>query len=413
MSASLNGTEAGAVAAAANAVEPAGATELSVLSERVNVLLVDDQPENLVALEAMLESLGQNLILASSAREALRVLLRTDVAVILLDVKMPEMDGPETAALIRERERTRLTPIIFLTAAEPSESDLLRGYAAGAVDYLVKPVVPALVRCKVSVFVELAKKNEQLKRQATMLRRSEREARELAESQAALLVDLEQKNRELESFSYTVSHDLRTPLRSIQSFTQLLAMRYADALDANGREFLELVIDSSRQMAQRIDDILTLSRVTRAGMNVGPVDLSAMVRLVVAELATSHPGREVECIIAPDAIVSGDDRLLRIVLENLLDNAWKFTSERSPARIEFGVQDGDAGQRYFVRDDGAGFDMAHAGRLFRPFERLHDQSKFPGSGVGLATVQRIIQRHRGQVWAEATAGGGATFYFTL
>ncbi|MEP6574517.1 MAG: response regulator [Gemmatimonadota bacterium] len=386
---------------------------LSVLTERVNILLVDDQRENLIALEAMLEPLEQNLILAGSAREALRVLLRTEVAAILLDVKMPDMDGPETAALIRERESTRHTPIIFLTAAEASESDLLRGYAAGAVDYLIKPVVPELVRCKVSVFVELAKKTEQLRRQATMLRESERDARELAERQGALLADLEQKNRELESFSYTVSHDLRTPLRSIQSFAQLLAMRYREVLDDNGREFLDLVVDSSRQMAQRIDDILMLSKVTRAGMNVGSVDLSAFARAIFTELAASDPSREVECVVAPGAVVHGDDRLLRIVLENLLQNAWKFTAERKSARIEFGFDDLGKGRRFFIRDDGAGFDMAHAGRLFLPFERLHDETSFPGSGVGLATVHRIINRHRGEIWAEAAAGNGATFFFTL
>ena len=173
-------------------------------SDPVNILLVDDQPANLLALEAMLQGLGQNLIKAESGREALKWLLTHDFAVILLDVKMPEMDGFETAAMIRERDKSRDTPIIFLTAGDKGHTDAVRGYAVGAVDYLVKPVVPEIVRSKVAVFVELAKRTDQLRRQTDLLRRSEHEARELAEARAELVSDLEHKNRELESFSYAV-----------------------------------------------------------------------------------------------------------------------------------------------------------------------------------------------------------------
>jgi two-component system sensor histidine kinase/response regulator len=382
-------------------------------SDRVNILLVDDQPANLVALEAMLEELGQNLIRAGSGREALKSMLTHEFAVVLLDVKMPEMDGFETATLIRQRDKTRHTPIIFLTAADRSQTQAVRGYAVGAVDYLAKPIVPEFVRSKVAVFVELAKKTELLRRQADLLRASEQEARELAESQAELVRDLEHKNRELESFSYAVSHDLRAPLRRIESFSQAVQESQGERLDDAGRHYLERVREASRQMAQLIDDVLYLSRVTRAETREQDVDLSAVVQLLVDRLREAEPAREVEVRIRPGVVVTADGQLLRIALQNLVDNAWKFTSRTPAARIEFGVTSVAGEPAYFVRDNGAGFDMSYVERLFAPFQRLHLQSEFPGTGIGLATVQRIIYRHGGRVWAEGTPNQGATFHFTL
>jgi two-component system sensor histidine kinase/response regulator len=381
--------------------------------DRVNILMVDDQPANLVALEAMLEELGQNLIRATSGREALKWLLTHEFAVVLLDVKMPEMDGFETATLIRQRDKSRHTPIIFLTAADKSQTQAVRGYAVGAVDYLTKPIVPEFVRSKVSVFVELAKKTELLRRQADLLRASEQEARELAESQVELVHDLEHKNRELESFSYAVSHDLRAPLRRIESFSQAVQESQGERLDDAGRHYLDRVREASRQMSQLIDDVLYLSRVTRAEMREQEVDLSALVQLLLDRLREAEPDRQVELKIRPGVAVPADGQLLRIALENLLENAWKFTARTPAARIEFGLTHVAGEPTYFVRDNGAGFDMAYADRLFGPFQRLHLQSEFPGTGIGLATVQRIIHRHGGRVWADGMPGQGATFHFTL
>jgi signal transduction histidine kinase len=382
-------------------------------SPPVNVLLVDDQPANLLALEAMLQGLGQNLVQASSGREALKWLLSNDCAVILLDVKMPDMDGFETATLIRERDRSRHTPIIFLTAADKSQTQAVRGYSVGAVDYLVKPVVPEFVRSKVAVFVELAKKTEQLHRQTELLRVSEQAARELAAEQAELVRDLEHKNRELESFSYAVSHDLRAPLRRIDSYAKAVTESQAGRLDETGRRFLERVRESSQEMSQLIDDVLYLSKVTQAELREHEVDLSAIAGLALERLREAEPGRALEAKVRPGVIVSGDGQLLRIALENLLANAWKFTAKQPVARIEFGVAQPGGEPTYFVRDNGAGFDMTYVDRLFGPFQRLHLASEFPGSGVGLATVQRIIHRHGGRVWAEGMIGQGATFHFTL
>jgi two-component system, sensor histidine kinase and response regulator len=380
---------------------------------KVNILLVDDQPANLIALEAMLEDLGQNLIRAESGREALKRLLSDDFAVILLDVKMPEMDGFETAALIRQRDRSRHTPILFLTAADTSQTQAVRGYAVGAVDYLVKPVVPEFVRSKVAVFVELAKKNELLRRQAALLAQSEQAALELAETRAELVRELEHKNRELESFSYAVSHDLRAPLRRIDSFSRAVLESQGKRLDDEGRKFLSRVREASQQMSQLIDDVLYLSRVTRTELRDQEVDLSEVAELVVSRLQEGQPNRPVEVKIRPGVVVTGDGQLLKIALENLLQNAWKFTGKQADPRIEFGVTQTSGEPTYFIRDNGAGFEMTYAARLFGPFQRLHSQQEFPGSGIGLATVQRIIHRHGGKVWAEGLVGQGATFYFTL
>jgi two-component system, sensor histidine kinase and response regulator len=381
--------------------------------DKVNILLVDDQPANLIALEAMLEDLGQNLIRAESGREALKRLLSDDFAVILLDVKMPEMDGFETAALIRQRDRSRHTPILFLTAADTSQTQAVRGYAVGAVDYLVKPVVPEFVRSKVAVFVELAKKNELLRRQAALLAQSEQAALELAETRAELVRELEHKNRELESFSYAVSHDLRAPLRRIDSFSRAVLESQGKRLDDEGRKFLSRVREASQQMSQLIDDVLYLSRVTRTELRDQEVDLSEVAELVVSRLQEGQPNRPVEVKIRPGVVVTGDGQLLKIALENLLQNAWKFTGKQADPRIEFGVTQTSGEPTYFIRDNGAGFEMTYAARLFGPFQRLHSQQEFPGSGIGLATVQRIIHRHGGKVWAEGLVGQGATFYFTL
>jgi two-component system sensor histidine kinase/response regulator len=383
------------------------------LDDRVNILLVDDQPANLVALEAMLQGLGQNLIKAESGREALKWLLTHEFAVILLDVKMPDMDGFETATLIRQRDKSRHTPILFLTAADKTQNHAVRGYAVGAVDYLVKPVVPEFVRSKVAVFVELAKKSELLRRQARLLLESEQAALELAETRAELVRELEHKNRELESFSYAVSHDLRAPLRRIDSFSRAVLESQGEKLDDQGRRYLERVREASQHMSQLIDDVLYLSRVTRAELRDQEVDLSAVANLILTRLQESDPARKIETRVRPGVVVTGDGQLLRIAMENLLENAWKFTSKQPEARIEFGVTNASGEPTYFIRDNGAGFDMTYADRLFGPFQRLHPQGEFPGSGIGLATVQRIIHRHGGRVWAEGLPSQGATFQFTL
>lgn len=223
----------------------------------------------------------------------------------------------------------------------------------------------------------------------------------------------EEASHELEAFSYSVAHDLRAPLRGIDGFSQALLEDYAERLDEQGKTYLGYLRESAQHMAQLIDDLLSLSRVGRAELHRGPADLAAIARSVFTNLQRNEPDRRVE-LIMPEAIpAQGDSRLLAIVLENLLGNAWKFTRKRAQARIEFGEEPQTDGPFYFIRDNGAGFDMAYADKLFAVFQRLHKVSEFEGTGIGLATVQRIIRRHGGRIWAEGEVERGATFYFTL
>jgi signal transduction histidine kinase len=221
---------------------------------------------------------------------------------------------------------------------------------------------------------------------------------------------MEASNRELEAFSYSVAHDLRAPLRGINGFARALAEDYAEKLDGGAREYLERIDAATQRMGELIDALLALSRLSRAELRRGPVNLTQVADGIVKQLRANDPSREVEFTNAEGVVADGDGSLLRAVLENLLGNAWKFTGKQTPATIAFGVEPGPT---YFVRDNGAGFDMAHAAKLFAPFQRLHTQREFTGTGIGLATVQRIVSRHGGRVWAEGAVGRGATFRFTL
>jgi PAS domain S-box-containing protein len=263
-----------------------------------------------------------------------------------------------------------------------------------------------LVACAVRDITDRKLTQEALRHQAEGV---ERHRRELATFNAELTA----ANQELEAFSYSVSHDLRGPLRSIDGFSLALLEDCGDKLDAQGKDYLHRVRASTQRMGVLIDDILNLSQVTRAEMRHERVDLSGIARSVLSELAEAQPDRHVEVKIKERLNASGDSRLLRIALENLLGNAWKFTSKMEAAHIQFDEAPSNGTPIFYVRDDGAGFDSAYAKRMFGAFQRLHDKDEFPGTGIGLATVQRIVHRHGGRIWAEGVVGGGATFYFTL
>ena len=278
---------------------------------------------------------------------------------------------------------------MILLSARAGEESAVEGLDAGADDYLTKPFSAQELLARVRTHLELAHVR-----------------REWA-------LELEQANKELEAFSYSVSHDLRAPLRAIDGFSKALLDEYAGKLDKQACHYLQRVRTGIQKMSGLIDDLLNLSRVSRVLLRKESINLTAVAHVVVAEFENKEPSRQVAIEIADGLTGHGDARLITIVLENLLGNAWKYTAKQSEARIVVGQENKDDEVVFYVRDNGAGFDMAYADKLFAPFQRLHADSEFEGTGIGLATVQRIISRHGGRIWVEAVVDEGATFYFTL
>ncbi len=356
------------------------------------ILAVDDRPENLYALATVLQDSGAELVTAASGQEALAATLNHDFALALLDVQMPEMDGYELATLLRGDPKTSNLPIIFLTAFSLRDAQIFRGYESGAVDYIVKPYEPVILQSKVRVLLGMHRQQRVL------------------EQQRATLQAL---NEELEAFTYSVSHDLRAPLRAINGFAEILVEDHRDALAPDAAQLLDRVTSEGHRMERLIEDLLRLSRVARVELNPTQIDLAEIAQRILGRLRETEPSRRV-VLIAPESLpVVADAGLVEQALDNLLSNAWKFTSERDSARIEIGLAHHRGEQALFVRDNGVGFDPRYASRLFSPFQRLHDAQRFPGTGVGLSTVRRIVRRHGGWIRFESAPEQGATFFFTL
>jgi len=370
---------------------------------RVNILIVDDDATKRFALRTILAPLDENVIEASSGADALRQLLRDEFAVVLLDVRMPIMDGFETAQLIRQRPRSELTPLIFVTALDQAETDMGRGYNLGAVDFVFAPVVPAIMRAKVTVFVELYRAQQELRRYRTQLET-------LVEERTIALTAI---NRELEAFSYSVSHDLRGPLVAFDGLSKAMLEDYGGVLDARATANLERMREASARMTSVFDGLQMLFRLTSGEIRREELDISTMAAKVTDEMRAADGDSSTDVEVMPGIVASGDRRLVQILLANLINNAWKFSRTSPSPRITVGQEMVGGESRIFVRDNGVGFDMIDSHRLFGAFQRLHSQSEFPGAGIGLATALRIVNRHGGRVWAEGVVGEGATFYFVL
>ncbi|HEY6331231.1 MAG TPA: response regulator [Blastocatellia bacterium] len=384
------------------------------------ILAIDDSITYLHEVAEQLRHEGYDVMPAHSGEEALELLRVQAVSVdcILLDMVMPGLSGEQTCRLIKGSDSWRHIPLIMHTSLDDKES-MITGIDSGADDYVAKSSDPEVLRARVRAQLRRKQFEDENRTIREELLRKEIEvstansARELAETRATFAAELELKNQELQSFSYSVSHDLRNPVNIIKGFSELLMDRYAGALDDKGKDYLQTIHDAVLRMVDIIEGLILLSRLSRAEVNRDVVDLSVMAGDIIKNLEYGDPNRKVARSIKEHVRAGADSLLIRRVLDNLLSNAWKFTAKVAEPRIEFGSTTNEEGEIFYVRDNGAGFDPAHAERLFRPFQRLHRESDFPGTGIGLATVQRVIERHGGRIWAESAPNEGATFYFTL
>jgi signal transduction histidine kinase len=408
-------------------------------TQGAGILIVEDSPTQAAQLRHILETHGYRVVTAGCGKEALALLPEEKPDLMISDIIMPEMDGYELCRRVKDGCVDLEIPVMLLTSlADPH--DVISGLECGADAFITKPFQEehflARVRyllqnrhqCRVGtaagLTVEFAGRNYQVtsdRRQILDLLLSTYETaieknNELLRARnelSRLNEQLATANRELEAFNSTVSHDLRTPLSAINGFSQVILELYGATLDPQCREFVADILQSTLRMDRLIGSLLRFSSLGRRELERTPVHLSAMVKGVATDLRRREPHRTVQFTIAEGVTAEGDPVLLQAVLENLIGNAWKYSGKKEAAEIEFGVTE-TAGERiFFVRDNGAGFAMDDAHRLFGAFERLHNKDEFEGTGIGLATVQRIIQRHGGRIWAEGALGEGATFYFTL
>ncbi|HWR40694.1 MAG TPA: response regulator [Patescibacteria group bacterium] len=383
-----------------------------MIEEKRRILVADDAQENLSLLNQLLGR-EYNVKTAGGGEEAL-LLAGGEPApdLIMLDIVMPDIDGYEVCRRLKSNPQTASIPVIFLTVRTDSTDEEL-GLRLGAVDYITKPFSPAIVLARVQTHLELKVAADVLRKKNSFL--EQEVLRRQAVEQALLRANrqLECTNQELRSFDYSVSHDLKAPVRHILGFGKILKEDHAAELGAQGFDYLERILGAAERMENMLKGLLDLSRLSQSPLNLESVDLSAMAVSILEELRQSEPERVLDSRIRPGITVYGDSRMLSIMMSNLLGNAWKFTRDREPARIELDMAAEEGQATYVVRDNGAGFDMESSGKLFAPFQRLHSVTDFPGTGIGLATVARIVHRHGGEVWGESVPDQGAEFFFTL
>jgi signal transduction histidine kinase len=391
--------------------------------DKVNILMVDDQPAKLLSYEVILSELGENLIMAGSGREALEHLLKTDIAIVLMDVSMPEIDGFELAEIIRQHPRYQKTAIIFISAVHLTDLDRLKGYKHGAVDYIAVPVVPDLLRAKVRVFAELYRKTQQLERLNRELERrvAERteELQRRAEELQRLNTELEYSNRELDAFAYIASHDLKEPLRGIHNLSHFLLEDYADKLDEAGVDKLYTLMRLTRRMESLIESLLHYSHVGRTELAMERTDMQEVAEETLELLAARLQEGQVEVRIPIRLPIVRADRVrVGEIFNNLIANAVKY-NDKAEKWVEIGCEsspgeDGAMQHVFYVRDNGIGIAAQHHESIFRIFRRLHGREEYGGgTGAGLTIVRRIVERHGGRIWLVSQPGAGSTFYFTL
>jgi signal transduction histidine kinase len=400
------------------------------------ILLVDDRPDNLFSMEAILEQDGYELIKADSGRQALKILLTDfDFALILMDVQMPNLNGFETAALIYEREKLKHIPIVFITANNYGEENMFKGYRSGAIDYIYKPINSELLRAKVSVFVDLYTKNHQLMAQEKKLiainksleneinerRLSESQIKELNRKLLENIDHLEIANKNLDRFAFMSSHDLQEPLRKIRTFTDLLYSRYQDLFDEGATGYVNRIQRAAERMQVLIKDILEFSQASTDKTHFADTDLSLIVEEVVADMEAIVQEKKATINIKSLPSLKVSPELMRSLFFNLVGNALKYSKKDSDPVIEIYdetcVEDGEFRDkkffRIFVKDNGIGFDQKYAEQIFEMFVRLHGNSKYQGTGIGLALCKQIVEKHNGFISALSKENDGSTFIISL
>lgn len=382
------------------------------------ILAVDDSMTYLQELAGQLRAEGYDVVTARSGEEALDLLAVQPPDCVLLDLMMPGLSGHETCRRIKSSAQWRDIPLVILSALDERDA-MIEGINAGADDYIPKSSEFNVLKARLRAQLRRRQFEDENRRIREELLRKEVEAAEarasqqLAETRAQLLAELEQRNKDLESFSYSISHDLRAPLRAIDGFCKILEVDHGPKLDDDARRCIRIARQNASKMSQLIDDLLEFSRLGRRAMRPVPLDVAAMAREIGDELRLQVPGRSISLEIDPMPHAVADPALVRQLLINLISNAIKYTGPREIATIGMSAVAGDCENTYSITDNGVGFNMQHAGKLFGVFQRLHSSDEFEGTGVGLALVQRIVQRHAGRVWAESRVDEGATFCFTL
>ena len=404
------------------------------------ILLVDDREDNLLSIETILETDGYQLVKANSGRQALKILLKEfDFALILMDVKMPNLNGFETASLIYEREKLKHIPIIFITANNYGDENIFKGYKAGAVDYIYKPINSDLLRAKVSVFIELYKKNHQLLAQEKKLiainknleneirerKISEQKVHELNSQLLQNIAQLEDANKELDRFAFMASHDLQEPLRKIRTFSDLLYMRYNDNLDENGKMHIHRIKTAAERMQLLIQDILTFSKMSLDKMDYVNSDLNLIIKEVLSDLQETAQKENATITIGSLPTLPVNPVLIRPLFSNLISNAIKYRKPDVKPVINIFTENevdeenkngNDLNKKYcriYVQDNGIGFDQKYAEQIFGMFQRLHSNKDIEGTGIGLALCKKIVDEHKGFISARGEINKGSTFVVSL
>jgi signal transduction histidine kinase len=399
------------------------------------ILLVDDREDNLLSIQTILEPNGYEFVKARSGREALKVLLNEyDFAMILMDVKMPNLNGFETASLIYERDRLKHIPIIFITANNFGDENLFKGYQAGGVDYIFKPINPDVLRAKVAVLVDLYQKNYRLKIQEQKLiaankslesevqeRISSEEKIKQLNQQLLVYIDrLESVNKELDRFAFMASHDLQEPLRKIRLFASKLSVKYDTLMDDAGRHDFERIQKAAERMQTLIHDILTFSKISEDNSEFIPIDMNNVIREILGELDDEIKTKKANVTVDKLPALKVNPGLIRLLFHNLISNALKYSKKDIPPTIAItsdqAPENSNGSQKYnriMVKDNGLGFDQKYAEEVFGMFKRLHQESKMEGTGIGLALCKKIAEHHKGFISALSKTDEGSTFILSL